>query len=177
MELTNIHGRSFRLLLTPEQIAARVAEVGAAITADYSGKNPVFLAVLSGSFIFAADLVRQCPISCEVVFVKLASYTGMQSTGTVSTHLGIQADLRGRHVIVVEDIVDSGRTLASFLPEVQSLGVASLEVASLLLKPAAMTHPVNIRYLGFELPEDFLVGYGLDYDGLGRNLPGIYVVE
>ncbi len=161
-------------LLSEEQIRARVRDMGRQIAADYADKRPVVLSVLNGSFIFTADLMRACPIECEVSFVKVASYAGQATTGTIRQLLGLDESLRGRHVLIAEDIVDSGFTMQWLLQEVQRMEPASLALAVLLLKPEALQVEVPIDYLGFEIPNAFVIGYGLDYDGLGRNLPAIY---
>lgn len=168
------HDLVFEQMLSEEQIRARVREMGRQIAADYADKRPVVLSVLNGSFIFTADLMRACPIECEVSFVKVASYAGQSSTGKVRQLLGLDESLRGRHVLIAEDIVDSGFTMQWLLQEVQRMEPASLALAVLLLKPEALQVEVPIDYLGFEIPNAFVIGYGLDYDGLGRNLPAIY---
>jgi hypoxanthine phosphoribosyltransferase len=145
------------------------------ISADYEGKTPLFLAILNGAFIFAADLVRACEgLESEIIFVKLQSYKGMSSSEEVTTVLGITQSLKGRHLIVVEDIVDTGRTLSRFLTDMEAEEPASIAIATFLEKPAAIIHPIDIAYCGFQIPNDFVVGYGLDYDGMGRNLKAIY---
>ncbi len=168
------HDLVFEQMLSEAQIRRRVAEMGRQIARDYAGKRPVVLSVLNGSFIFTADLMRACPIECEVSFVKVASYVGQQSTGKLRQLLGLDESLRGRHVVIAEDIVDSGFTMQWLLAEVRRMEPASLALAVLLLKPEALQVEVPIDYLGFEIPNAFVIGYGLDYDGLGRNLPAIY---
>ncbi len=155
----------------------RVQELGDAISRDYAGRRPLLLGVLNGAFIFAADLVRACSIDCEMSFIKLSSYKGTQSTGEITQMIGLETPVENRHVILVEDIIDSGHTMAHFLPALRLLQPASIAVAALLFKPDALVHPVHIDYLGFEIPNHFVVGYGLDYNGLGRNLRAIYQLE
>ena len=138
------------------------------------GKKPLFIAILNGAFIFAADLFKQINIEAEISFIKLASYKGIKSTGKVITAIGLDVDLHRRDVIIVEDIVDTGKTLFQFLPQLQHQHPASLKIASLLHKPDALLHPIKIDYLGFTIPNKFVIGYGLDYDGLGRNIKEIY---
>lgn len=169
--------RFFEPLLSKETIENRVLELAAKLRADYEGKTPVFVGVLSGSFLFLADLVKSLNIPCEIQFVKVASYVGDQSSGNIQESLAFSKELKGRHVIVVEDIVDSGHTLQFLLQKLKPLAPASVAVCSLLLKPNALQYSFpELRYVGFELANDFVVGYGLDYNGLGRNLPEIYKV-
>jgi hypoxanthine phosphoribosyltransferase len=155
-------------------LAARVAELGKQINTDYQGEKPLFIAILNGSFMFASDLFKELTIDAEICFIKLASYKGTKSTGNVITSIGLDEPLTGRHVIVIEDIVDTGKTLSVFLPQLLVQDPKTLKIASLLHKPEALQHPITIDYLGFSVPNKFLLGYGLDYDGLGRNLKEIY---
>ncbi len=168
------HDLAFEPFLSPETIDKRVRELGREIEERYRGKNPLFLAVLNGAFIFASDLVRACGIDCEISFIRLASYQGSRSSGEVKKVIGLKEDVRDRPVIIVEDIVDSGRTLTTFLPDLEKMGPASIEIATLLLKPEMIEFPIHVDYVGFEIPPRFVIGYGLDYDGQGRNFPGIY---
>jgi len=169
-----LHDLSFSTSIPAERIAERVEQLGVDLNLDYENKNPVFIAVLNGAFIFTADLVRQFKGNCELSFVKLASYAGTESSGDIATRIGLETEVRGRHVIITEDIVDTGNTMSHFLQELRELSPASIEIVSLLVKPDALQHDLNIKYRGFEIPTDFVVGYGLDYDGLGRNYPDIY---
>ncbi len=171
-----VHDKTFEPYINRVQIDARVAELGAQISADYEGKRPLIIAILNGSFIFAADLFRALTVEAEISFIKLASYKGTSSTGHVVTAIGMEEKLSGRHVIILEDIVDTGKTLHSFLPEILQRGPASLKIATFLSKPEALQHEVKADYVGFEIPNNFVVGYGLDYDGLGRNLPELYTL-
>jgi len=173
-EVIWVHGKKFVPYLDSESLHSRIQVLGAEITARYEGKQPFFLGVLNGAFVFIADLVRACHLDCEVGFIRLSSYQGMQSVGQVRTLLGLDVDIAGRPVIVVEDIIDSGRTMSKLLADLQQMNPESVEVATLLSKPAAMEVPVPIHFLGFEIPNKFVLGYGLDYDGIGRNLPAIY---
>ena len=171
-----LHGKTFRPYVAADAIAARVAEMGRQIALDYAGIELVMVVVLKGSLIFAADLARAVPLPLEMEAVRLSSYSGTQSTGEVRSLLPLADELcEGRHLLVVEDIVDTGTTLSKFLPDLKARGAASVKLATLLSKPEARVHEVVIDYLGFEIPNDFVVGYGLDYDELGRNLPGIWV--
>ena len=169
-----VHDRIFRPYLSEYDIRERVRSIGARLNRDFEGRNPVFVAVLNGAFMFAADLFREVAIACEITFVKVASYEGTESTGQVRELIGLGMDLRDRHVVVVEDIVDSGLTMRDLLARLEAERPASVAVASLLFKPARLQVPVTIDYLGFEVPDLFLLGYGLDYDGQGRNLREIY---
>lgn len=170
-----LHGKLFQPYLGADVIAARVAEMGQQIALDYAGTEPVMVVVLKGSAIFAADLSRAMRLPLEMEFVRLSSYSGTQSTGVVKALLPLADELcQGRHLLVVEDIVDTGTTISKFLPDLKVRGAASVKLAALLSKPEARLHEVVIDYLGFEIPNDFVVGYGLDYDELGRNIPGIW---
>ena len=173
-QLIKVHDKHFRPFISAENIAQQVVEMGKKITEDYRDKRPLFLSVLNGSFIFAADLVRTVDVECEMTFVKLTSYKGTSTTGSVQTVLGLDTDLRGRHIVIVEDIVDTGNTLHNFLKELAKNEPASVAIATCFFKPDALQHPLSIAYLGFEISNKFIVGYGLDYDGLGRNLPDVW---
>ena len=169
-----IHDKLFVPYLTENDIQNRISELAAAINRDYTGKRPLFIAILNGSFMFAADLFKSITIEAEICFIKLASYKGTSSSGQVITAIGLDVDLINKDVIIVEDIVDTGKTLNEFLPKLGHQQPASLKIVSLLHKPEAAKFPVKIDYTGFVIPNRFVVGYGLDYDGLGRNLREIY---
>lgn len=171
-----LHDLHFDTYLSADTVARQVENIAAAISADYGDhpQPPVLLAVLNGAFVFAADLLRAMSLEAEISFVKLRSYNGTASTGRVQELIGLTHDLRGRDVIVVEDIVDSGETLHQFLPELRAHGCASVRTAVLLVKPEALRHPLEFDYWGFEIENAFVVGYGLDYNELGRGLPGIW---
>jgi hypoxanthine phosphoribosyltransferase len=168
------HHLTFESFIDSNAILQRVNELGIDITRDHLGKKPLFLCILNGSYVFAADLLRSCDLECEVAFVRLTSYAGIQSSGKVVTVLGLDTAIKDRHIVVVEDIIDSGHTMHLFIADLQKEHPASIKVAALLLKPEALRFPVKIDYLGFEIPDRFVVGYGLDYDGLCRNLKDIY---
>lgn len=174
--LITVHDKQFQPYIGKERIRERVAALGAAISADYAGLNPLFIAVLNGSFVFAADLFRALSIEAEISFIKLASYKGTSSTGHVVTAIGMEEMLAGRHVILLEDIIDTGKTLHAFLPEIEQRRPASLKIATFLTKPDALQYDVRADYVGFEIPNHFVVGYGLDYDGLGRNYDELYAL-
>ena len=169
------HDMKFKPFIEAGSIAEVVKQMGSALKVDYEDKNPLFICVLNGAFVFAADLLRACDFPCEVAFVRLASYQGSNSTGKVTTIFGLDVPVKNRHVIVVEDIVDSGLTLSHFMEELTALEPASLKLAVLLIKPDALQVDIRPEYFGFEIPNEFVVGYGLDYDGLCRNLPAIYI--
>lgn len=174
MSIVKVHGKVFHPFIDRATIQERVKELGKQIDEDYNGRNPLFIAILNGSFIFAADLFRCITIDAEISFIKLASYKGTSSTGNVVTAIGMEESLHQRHVILLEDIIDTGKTLHSFIPEILSRQPASLKIATFLSKPDALQYDVKADYIGFEVPDKFVLGYGLDYDGLGRNLPELY---
>jgi hypoxanthine phosphoribosyltransferase len=174
MAILKVHDKEFIPYINANEIGEEVSRMAAEINKDYKGKNPLFIAILNGAFIFAADLFKQINVEAEICFIKLASYKGTRSTGNVITSIGLDEPLKDRHVIIIEDIVDTGTTLHKFLPQLHILQPATLKIASLLHKPEALQYPVVIDYLGFSVPNIFLLGFGLDYDGLGRNLPEIY---
>lgn len=174
MSTLKVHDKEFVPFITSAQIEEQVTRVAAEINKDYAGKNPLFIAILNGAFIFAADLFKKINIEAEICFIKLASYKGVKSTGKVITAIGLDAELYGRDVIILEDIVDTGKTLSQFLPQLEHHHPASLKVAALLHKPSATVHAIKIDYLGFTIPDKFVLGYGLDYDGHGRNIKEIY---
>jgi len=160
--------------MTEVTVLERIAQMAEQIDKDYAGKKPLFIAILNGSFMFASDLFKYITIEAEICFIKLASYKGTKSTGQVITAIGLDTDIVDRHVVVLEDIIDTGKTMSEFLPQLQNQQPASLKIAALLHKPEATAYPITIDYLGFSVPDKFLLGYGLDYDGLGRNLKEIY---
>ena len=176
MSTVTVHDKNFEVYLSETIIHQRVTELATQINADYAGRRPLFIAILNGSFMFAADLFKLLTIEAELCFIKLASYKGMKSSGNVVTAIGLEDDLFGKDVIIVEDIVDTGKTLHNFLPKLQHQQPRSLRIATLLHKSAATTYPLQLDYVGFDIPNKFVVGYGLDYDGLGRNFKEIYQV-
>ena len=175
--MATVHDKTFVPFLTNEAIQKRIKELGEQINTDYAGKNPLLIGILNGSFIFAADLFRTLTINAEISFIKLASYKGTTSTGHVVTAIGMEEDLHGRHVIIVEDIIDTGKTLSAFLPEIHHRQPASVKIATFLTKPDALKYDVKADYVAFPIENKFVVGYGLDYDGLGRNLPDLYILK
>lgn len=166
--------KKFQPYIKAGEIQEQINKLAQQINQDYADKKPLFIAILNGSFMFASDLFKELTIDAEICFIKLASYKGTKSTGNVITSIGLDMPLTDRHVIIVEDIVDTGKTLHEFLPQLVSQQPASLKIAALLHKPEALKHPLSIDYIGFNVPNKFLLGFGLDYDGLGRNLKEIY---
>src|SRR5687768_5383264 len=176
MAVIRVHDKSFETYLSDKTIQQRVTELAQSINRDYEGKRPLFIAILNGSFMFAADLFRQLTVEAELCFIKLASYKGMKSSGKVLTSIGLEEDIFGKDIIIVEDIVDTGKTLHKFLPKLLHQQPKSLKIAALLHKSEATEYPLKLDYVGFDIPNKFVVGYGLDYDGLGRNFRQIYQV-
>ncbi len=174
MSHIQVKDKKFVPYLTAAQIDEQIKRLGKELNTDYAGKRPLFIAILNGSFMFASDLFKELDCEPEICFIKLASYKGTKSTGNVITSIGLDASLKGREVIVLEDIVDTGKTLNEFLPQLHDQHPASLKIVALLHKPEALQYPIKIDYLGFSVPDKFLLGYGLDYDGLARNLGEIY---
>jgi len=172
-----IHDKIFVPYISKERIQQRVKELAREINAAYADKNPLMIGILNGAFIFAADLFRELSIEAEISFIKLVSYKGTSSTGNIITAIGMEEDLHGRHVIIVEDIIDTGKTLSSFLPEISHRQPASVKIATFLTKPAAFMYDVKADYSAFEIENKFVVGYGLDYDKLGRNLADLYILK
>ncbi|MCU0388221.1 MAG: hypoxanthine phosphoribosyltransferase [Chitinophagaceae bacterium] len=166
--------KTFEPYISRDEIQTQIDRLAEELTQDFAGKNPLFVAVLNGSFMFASDLFKAIKFNAEICFIKLASYKGTKSSGQVVSAIGLDISLKDRHVIVIEDIVDTGRTLTHFLPELENQQPASLKMCVLLHKPDAMVFPVQLDYIGFTIPNRFVVGYGLDYDGYGRNIPDIY---
>lgn len=172
-----VKDKTFKVSITEAEILKEVRRVASEINRDYAGQEPVFLAVLNGSFIFAADLLREITLPCEISFVKMASYEGVQSTGKIHELIGLNIDITGRPVIIVEDIVDTGLTMAHMLETLEKQRPASIDVCTLLMKPDKLQVKLDIRYCCLQIPNDFIVGYGLDYDQQGRNTRDIYTVE
>lgn len=176
MSIVKIKDKTFKTSIPEEEILKRIQVVANRINEDMKDKNPLFLAVLNGSFIFAADLMRMITIPCEISFVKLASYQGTTSTGKVKEVIGINEDLSGRTVIIVEDIVESGLTIKRMIESLGTRNPASVHICTLLTKPEKLEVDLDIDYAVMEIPNDFIVGYGLDYDQQGRNLRDIYTI-
>ena len=177
MSIVKIKDKTFETSISETAIKERVREVAQQLSKDMEGKNPLLLGVLNGSFIFAADLMREMTIPCEVSFVKLASYQGTTSTGKVHEVLGINEDLTGRTVVIVEDIVESGLTMKQMIESLGTRHPASVHICTLFLKPDSLKVDLTIDYAAFSIPNDFIVGYGLDYDQQGRGLKEIYTLK
>ena len=172
--MMTIKDLQFKKFIPAERIEKKVAALAKEIEKDYEDKTPIFLPVLNGSFMFASDLLKEITIPCRVSFVKISSYSGTASTGQLKSLIGHDESLFGADIIIVEDIVDSGLTLQKVIEELRSLGAKSVEAVSLLRKHPAREKNTEVKYVGFELENEFVLGYGLDYDGLGRNLKDIY---
>lgn len=174
--VVRVNDKRFRVFIPYEDIQERIRIMAAAMTREYEGKRPMFLSVLTGSFMFAADLMKHVNIDCEIAFTRLSSYSGMETTGKVEKVMDFKEEIEGRHIIILEDIVDSGTTLSRFLPELEARNPASIAIATLLIKPEALKYPLVVPYVGFRISNEFIIGYGLDYDGAGRNFKDIYQV-
>lgn len=175
-QVITIKDKQFKPYINEQKIAAAVKELAMAINRDLKNEFPLFLAVLNGSFMFAADLLKEITIPCEISFVKLASYSGMSSSGTVTELIGLTENISNRTVVIIEDIVDSGLTLEKLMVVLKSRRVKQVKVATILFKPEAYKNSYELDYVGFKIANEFVVGYGLDYDGLGRNLKEIHVL-
>ena len=176
MSIVKVKDKTFRTFIPEAEIQQRVKAVADKLNEDLKDKNPLFLAVLNGSFVFAADLMRMITIPCEISFVKLASYQGTVSSGKIKEVIGINEDLKGRTVVIVEDIIDTGFTMKRMLEQLGTRDPGSLHHCTLLVKSGKLQVPLNIEYAAMEIPNDFIVGYGLDYDQQGRNLRDIYTI-
>lgn len=176
MNTIKVKDKEFKLSIRAEEINAAIERLALQLNRDLEGKNPIFLVVLNGAFIFAADLYRKIEIDSEISFVKLASYSGTESTSEVKELIGLNEKLRGRMIVILEDIIDSGTTMQYLMSKLMYLGAAEILLVALLFKPSAFRENFRIDYLGMEIPNDFIVGYGLDYDGFGRNYADIYKI-
>ena len=171
-----VKDEEFEKYIDASDIGSMVKRIAFEISKDYDGKNPLFLSVLNGSFVFAADLLRNMTIPCQISFIKLSSYSGSATTENVKELIGLNEDISGRHLIIIEDIVDTGLTLDILLKKLQQFKPASIKLACLTFKKEAFKKDFIIDYLGITIPNEFVIGYGLDYDGFGRNLPDIYKI-
>ena len=171
-----IKDKSFRKYILFDAIHEKVLKVAGRINEDYKKKNPVFVVVLNGAFMFASDLLKKVNVDCEIAFVKVASYEGTKSTGSVKSLIGLNHNINNREVVIIEDIVDTGETIVALLDQLNRQSPSQIKIATLLFKPKAYTKDVPIDYVAMEVSNEFLVGYGLDYDGFGRNLEDIYIV-
>ena len=172
--MITVNNLQFKPFIAAETIQERIEELGVALRERYAGQRPLFIGILNGAFIFTADLVRAAELECEVTFMRLSSYAGLQSTGQVTTNMGLDIEIKDRHVILVEDIIDSGRTLYELTKNMREQGPASVAIATLLLKPDALQFPLEADFVGFSIPSKFVIGYGLDYNQAGRELKEIY---
>ena len=177
MSTIQVLDKTFEPYLKEAAIQEKITELAGQLNKDYAGKRPLFLSILNGSFLFTADLFKQITIEAEVSFIKLASYKGTSSTGNVITAIGLDMNVKDRHIIILEDIIDTGKTLHHYLPQLESQQPASVKIAVLLNKKEALAFPVKVDYSCFDIPNKFVVGYGLDYDGLGRNTKEIYQLK
>jgi hypoxanthine phosphoribosyltransferase len=177
MSTIQVLDKTFEPYLKEVAIQEKITALAEALNKDYADKRPLFLSVLNGSFLFTADLFKQITIEAEVSFIKLASYKGTSSTGNVITAIGLDMNVKDRHIIILEDIIDTGKTLHHYLPQLESMQPASVKIAVLLNKKEALQYPVQVDYSCFDIPNKFVVGYGLDYDGLGRNSKDIYQLK
>ena len=177
MKKVSLEDKNFRIFIESAKIQEAIDAVSFKINNDFAKSNPIFVCVLNGSFMFASDLIKRFNHDCEVTFLKIASYEGTQSTGSIKELIGLNESISDRHVIIVEDIVDTGATLEAVVNELELLGPKSIQVSTLLYKPLAYKRTIPIDYAAIEVGNEFLVGYGLDYNGLGRNLEEIYIIE
>ncbi len=176
MKTIQLKDKKFKINIPSEEILKQVDRVAKKIDKDFKGKTPLFVVVLNGAFMFASDLIKSISIDCEISFVKLSSYHGTQSTEKVKEIIGLNQDIKGRDIIVVEDIVDTGITMENLLADLNTMKPNSISIATLLFKPKSFRKDYKVHYVGFEIPNDFIVGYGLDYNQLGRNLSDIYII-
>ena len=172
-----IKDKSFKILIKEEDLQARIKELAKEINKDFKDREPLFIGILNGCFMFITDIMKDIKLSSKVSFIKLASYTEMVSSGAVKELIGLNENIFKQDVIILEDIIDSGNTIASVIEAFKERGAASVTIATLLLKPEALKTEVDIKYVGFEIGNEFVVGYGLDYDGLGRNTRDIYQLK
>ena len=177
MSTIQVLDKTFEPYLEEAAIQEKITELAGQLNKDYVGKRPLFLSILNGSFLFTADLFKQITIEAEVSFIKLASYKGTSSTGNVITAIGLDTNVKDRHIVILEDIIDTGKTLHHYLPQLDNMQPASVKIAVLLNKKEALQYPVQVDYSCFDIPNKFVVGYGLDYDGLGRNSKDIYQLK
>ncbi|PCJ85014.1 MAG: hypoxanthine phosphoribosyltransferase [Flavobacteriales bacterium] len=176
MKTVQVKDKQFSISISSQEIQKAIEQIAGKINSDLDGRQPLFLCVLNGAFMFASDLLKKITIDCELSFVKLASYEGTESTGVVKSLIGLDENVKGRTVIIVEDIVDTGETIDTLVKQLEVFEPEQVKIATLLFKPEAYQKDIPIDYVALEVPPDFLVGYGLDYDGLGRNLQDIYTL-
>ncbi|NMM48711.1 hypoxanthine phosphoribosyltransferase [Marinigracilibium pacificum] len=172
-----IQGKTARLYMKKDVLMSRVSEMSEMLKSEYKDKDPVFLIILNGAFMFASDLLKGLDFDCEISFTKVASYENTESTGEIKSLIGVNEQLAGRDVVIVEDIVDTGNTMKWLLDELNRINVKSIATCVLLMKPEVFNNQFEIDFLGFEIPNDFVVGYGMDFNGYGRNLQDIYQLD
>ena len=171
-----VKDKSFSLFISATEIDQTVAKVAAHIEHDLKGKIPLFIVVLNGAYMFAADLIRKIDFDCEITFVRLSSYSGLETTSKVREVIGLYENVADRDIVIIEDIIDTGISMGFFLNKLKDTSARSVSLATLLFKPDAFKKDYHIEYIGIKIPNEFIVGYGLDYDGLGRNYPDIYKI-
>lgn len=177
MDTIKVKDKEFELFLTQDYIEKAIDRIAKQITSDLQGKNPLFICVLNGSFMFASELMKRISIPAEISFVKMSSYSGTSTNGEVKKIFGLQENIKGRTIVIIEDIIDTGYTMENMLSQLSLLEPAEIKVVTLLLKPKALKVDVQMDYVALEIPNDFIVGYGLDYDGHGRNYPHIFKLK
>ena len=175
--MIQLHDKEFIPFISAQEIDLAIATMAAQVASDFPDETPVFIGVLNGSFMLFSDFMKHYKNPCEVSFIKLASYEGMSSTNEVKELIGLNQDLAGRTVVVIEDIVDTGNTITVLQALLENKGVKHLKMATLFFKPTVYDKDIIIDYIGMNIPDKFIVGYGLDYDGLGRNLPEVYQLK
>jgi len=175
--MITVKDRQFEPFIKQHDIESNIKRIAAQINTELDGKQPLFVAVLNGAFMFAAELMKEVTIPCEIAFVRLASYAGTQTTNQVSELLGLSEPIKDRTIVIVEDIVDTGNTMVALISKLQQYEPKEIKIATLLLKPDALKQPIQCDYVALEIPNDFILGYGLDYDGYGRNLKDIYKIK
>lgn len=176
MNTVSIKDKKFDLFITQQQIEAAIEKIASQMSKDLDGKNPLFICVLNGAFMFASELMKRVNVPAELTFVKVSSYSGVNTTGKVTELIGLVENIEGRTIVIVEDIVDTGRTMRSMLDQLSGHNPKEIKISTLLFKPEALIEKLHLDYVALEIPSDFIVGYGLDYDGYGRNYPDIYKV-
>lgn len=177
MKTVKILDKEFEIFIPEQEIYNAIDTVAEKMNKELDGQKPLFVCVLNGSFMFAADLMKRITIPCEISFVRMSSYVGTNSTGDVKMIYGLEESIEGRTIVVVEDIVDTGNTIERMLKQLYALNPKEIKVSTLLFKPEALQHDVKLDYVALNIPSDFILGYGLDYDGYGRNLPDIYKIK
>ena len=175
--MIQVKDKTFILFLYEKTLQKRITEIGSEISKDFENKDPIIIGVLNGSFMFLSDLAKKITIPAEITFIKISSYEGEKSTGNVKNLIGLDSGLEGRNIIVVEDIVDTGLSMLHLIDQLRKTNPATISLATLLHKPEALKYKIQLDYVGFEIPNKFVVGYGLDYDGYGRNIPEIYQLK